>query len=589
MEEQIETNLSMKTLTVGLILLIYTICSFVFTKINFHYIHESGICILLGALISIITYVFNEDSKYNLINFDEEIFFNLILPPIIFAAGYNLRKRAFFKFFSYSFIFGVLGTFLTFSFTTICLYLFNSVDVFSLPYADLKSTLKMNVYEILAFSAIISATDTVAPLTFIKEDQKPKLFAILFGEGVLNDAVCIVLYKIINSMAKNNLSNSSIDNSDNNILTFSSLFKILAEFSYLFVLSLLLGAISGLICSYSLKKLKYYQPNRTQETTIIILFAFITYSAAELIHLSSVIALLFSGIFMSQYAYLNLSFQAREESCVVAKILSNFAEAFVFCYLGLSCMSIQLSYISYSFIIIVFFLLILGRTITVYFVGFVVNHVSCLKMNVNSNEKTIMSFSGYVRGAISYGLAITIKSNSEETRNVLITTCLIIVFLTTLFMGGIIPLVIKKINSEELEEANRSANPLIFSSNNSSFISNNSNSSYLNQDNNVETFSIQRFDKIDNSINNDNDEDIESTNYAATSKIKSFWKKLDDSYLKPCFIDDWPEVKRDHNEISRKMIELFSLHQQKKIRSKEMSGLMAKVQEKKESLVKFTS
>jgi NhaP-type Na+/H+ or K+/H+ antiporter len=43
------------------------------------------------------------------------------------------------------------------------------------------------------FSAVISATDFVAALTFIKEERESKLFAILFGEGVINDAVCIVL------------------------------------------------------------------------------------------------------------------------------------------------------------------------------------------------------------------------------------------------------------------------------------------------------------------------------------------------------------------------------------------------------------
>ena len=34
-------------------------------------------------------------------------------------------------------------------------------------------------------------------MTFIKEDQMPKLFSILIGEGVLNYAVCIVLYNIL--------------------------------------------------------------------------------------------------------------------------------------------------------------------------------------------------------------------------------------------------------------------------------------------------------------------------------------------------------------------------------------------------------
>jgi sodium/hydrogen exchanger 5 len=50
---------------------------------------------------------------------------------------------------------------------------------------------------VLLFTSVISASDTVSALTFIKEVDNPKLFAILFGEGIINDAVCIVLYKII--------------------------------------------------------------------------------------------------------------------------------------------------------------------------------------------------------------------------------------------------------------------------------------------------------------------------------------------------------------------------------------------------------
>lgn len=51
--------------------------------------------------------------------------------------------------------------------------------------------------EILLFASVISATDAVAALAFVKEESDPKLFPILFGEGVVNDAVCIVLYQII--------------------------------------------------------------------------------------------------------------------------------------------------------------------------------------------------------------------------------------------------------------------------------------------------------------------------------------------------------------------------------------------------------
>ena len=59
------------------------------------------------------------------------------------------------------------------------------------------STIYFSTKEILLFASVISATDAVAALAFIKEDSDPKLFPILFGEGVVNDAVCIVLYQII--------------------------------------------------------------------------------------------------------------------------------------------------------------------------------------------------------------------------------------------------------------------------------------------------------------------------------------------------------------------------------------------------------
>jgi len=60
------------------------------------------------------------------------------------------------------------------------------------PYA-----LIFTIEEILLFSAVICASDAVAALTFISEHTDPKLHSILFGEGVINDAVCICLYSII--------------------------------------------------------------------------------------------------------------------------------------------------------------------------------------------------------------------------------------------------------------------------------------------------------------------------------------------------------------------------------------------------------
>ena len=65
----------------------------------------------------------------------------------------------------------------------------------------LKFFSPFNLYNklILLFASVIASTDTVDAITFIKEDQMPKLFSFSFGDGVLNDAVCIVLFRILSN------------------------------------------------------------------------------------------------------------------------------------------------------------------------------------------------------------------------------------------------------------------------------------------------------------------------------------------------------------------------------------------------------
>jgi NhaP-type Na+/H+ or K+/H+ antiporter len=97
-------------------------------------------------------------------------------------------------------MFGVLGTIISFAFVSPLIYAANGMNFFGLTFES--KTLNFSLKEILLFSAVITATDTVAALTFIKEPSEPKLFAVLFGEGVLNDAVCIVIYNIIKNFNK---------------------------------------------------------------------------------------------------------------------------------------------------------------------------------------------------------------------------------------------------------------------------------------------------------------------------------------------------------------------------------------------------
>jgi NhaP-type Na+/H+ or K+/H+ antiporter len=140
----------------------------------------------------------------NSFKFDDAIFFNLILPPIIFSAGYNLRRKSFFKYMWYILLFGIVGTLISFSIIAPLTYLFNKMNLFVIKAGEGWKVLNLTIQEILLFSSVIGATDTVSALTFIKEENEPKLFSLLFGEGIINDAVSIVLFKTISNFNKSN-------------------------------------------------------------------------------------------------------------------------------------------------------------------------------------------------------------------------------------------------------------------------------------------------------------------------------------------------------------------------------------------------
>ena len=60
-----------------------------------------------------------------MVEFDPNFFFYFCLPPIVFAAGYNLKRKKFFENFTNILLFGLFSTLLTFSFFSFATYLVN--------------------------------------------------------------------------------------------------------------------------------------------------------------------------------------------------------------------------------------------------------------------------------------------------------------------------------------------------------------------------------------------------------------------------------------------------------------------------------
>jgi len=176
----------------------------------------------------------------------------------------------------------------------------------------------------------------------------------------------------------------------------------------------------GILSSIFFKKLKELNVKlgRVQECCILIFFSFISYTLSETVGLSPILTLLFTGICMSQYTFYNLSFQAREESAIVTRIMANIAEAFVFTYLGLTLIYYMTHALSISFIVIQLFIVCSARAIAIFGLGYIMKVFKVKNFKMAFSDKGIMTCAGSIRGAIAFGLAISIDSKNKLNKEV---------------------------------------------------------------------------------------------------------------------------------------------------------------------------
>lgn len=91
----------------------------------------------MGMLFGFCLYEYAEHKDEELsFDFNGKFFFTYILPPIIFAGGYNLKKDKFFKNMFYINLYAVLGTMVNFGITLGMMILFNNAKLFNTVKSD---------------------------------------------------------------------------------------------------------------------------------------------------------------------------------------------------------------------------------------------------------------------------------------------------------------------------------------------------------------------------------------------------------------------------------------------------------------------
>lgn len=354
--------------------------------------------------------------------FDPEIFMYVLLPPIMFNTGLHIPKKYFIRNF---------GTIMIFAFpvTITASFIFGGLIYAYTLFDKSMSLYNVGGVEPFLYGALISSTDPVSVLAVFSDlNVDPDLNSIVIGESSLNDAASLVLYRAIEKF---------LGDDTNKNLTIKKILFSAGEFLGVFMASLSIGFVVALLTSLMTKCFDF-KKYPILECAIVILMSYSTFLIGEACNMSGIVAILFCGLFQANYTNRNLSHEAKLGISQFSELLNFFSENFVFSYIGMSVFLFNDHKWHTGFIFWSFFSLLIARSFTVYFFGFLVKKFRNRKLPMSYLH--LLVFAG-LRGAVSFALAI--RNTSTDVRALILTTTMLIVLFTVIFCGSSTIYVIK--------------------------------------------------------------------------------------------------------------------------------------------------
>ena len=180
----------------GILMLIYVIVGTRLETKGCGFGHETGVIIILGMLISAVLDLLDTEK---IGAFNPHILFEFGLPMILYAAGFNMRRKRFFDNINNISMFGILSTVACFVIlSALTLAAFDAGLISKYTFDDQSGswsseTLKVPTMEICLICAMLCSSDIIAAVSLVKYRDYPRIFSVLLGEGLWNDAVAVVL------------------------------------------------------------------------------------------------------------------------------------------------------------------------------------------------------------------------------------------------------------------------------------------------------------------------------------------------------------------------------------------------------------
>lgn len=496
--------LAVETLAALVLVLVYLLVSVYlrkFTEKRFvlRLVHESGICILLGMLIS---EIFVLTSSHRPSKFEASLFFEFMLPFLIFGVGYNMKRRRFFRNIGPIVLNGVIGTFISFILLSSLIWAFGSGH---LVHA------KITLQDSLALGAVLSCPETVVTLSAIRETTNPKLNSIIFGESLIGNAISILLISAINLV-----------NFDE--FTPSNFFAFVGYILYSLVGSLVLGISLGFISALMTKHFTQIKLNPNKEVALQFYIAWTGYVVATMIGCSGVVTILICAIITSHYAYYNMTKESRIVVADTFQLFGDGSRALIFGYLGLTSLSYSTGSVAIGLLFSILAAIMATRLFTVFGLALLMKLIKP-KYSLDLKYLTVIWLGGLFRGTIAFALILSVSLNNKDIIQV---TVLYTIIVSMILYTFILPLLLYWLAPKEDIIRNQSILEAV------------ADGYYRNSYMKAGEANILLIDEYKSKRN----------------WIHAKWRDLDNLYLKPCLIDkaaleELQENKRKLEEAAR--------------------------------------
>lgn len=400
--------------------------SYYLTQRRIRAVHETVLSIFYGMVVGLIIRMTPGHYIQDTVTFNSSYFFNVLLPPIILNSGYELNQAAFFNNIVSILTFAIPGTLISAIVLGVILYIWTSLGL---------ESVNITFLDALSVGATLSATDPVTILSIFNAYKvDPKLYTIVFGESLLNDAISIVMFETCQKF-------------HGQPAKFTSLFAGAGLFLMTFSVSLLIGVLVGILVALILKH-THIKRFPQIESCLILLIAYESYFFSNGCHMSGIVSVLFCGITLKHYAYYNMSRRTQITIKYIFQLLARLSENFIFIYLGLALFTeVELVY-KPLLIIVTAISICIARWCAVFplsrFVNWLyrVKTLRSLRGVVGDNvaipdeipyNYQVMTFWAGLRGAVGVALAMGLQ---REFKFTLLATVLVVVVLTVIIFGG---------------------------------------------------------------------------------------------------------------------------------------------------------